>query len=68
MIKELNVKGMHCKSCVALIKMGLEDLGGVNKVEGDFEKGRVLVDFDEKKITLKEISSKIEEDGYKVVK
>jgi len=63
---EFKVSGMHCNSCVSLVKMNLEDLDGVSKIDAD-EKGNVKVNFDEIKADVKEIVKKIELDGYKVV-
>ncbi len=65
---EFKVSGMHCKSCIAVISMNIEELPGITAVFGDPEKGVVQVTFDEKKATHSEIVKKIEESGsYKVL-
>jgi len=61
------VSGMHCNSCIMLIKMGLQELDGVKEVSGNWEKGKVQVAFDERKASIKQIMKKIEQEGYKVV-
>ena len=66
MIAEFKVTGMHCGSCATLIKMNLEEIKGVSKVEAN-EKGDVKVAFDEKKAAIKDMVKAIEADGYKVV-
>ncbi|VVB75242.1 putative copper-exporting P-type ATPase A [uncultured archaeon] len=68
MIAEFKVTGMHCNSCMALIKMNLGELKGISEVSGDFGKGNVKVVFDEKLTEVNEIVRRIEQDGYKVVK
>ncbi|MFH1588384.1 MAG: heavy-metal-associated domain-containing protein [Candidatus Diapherotrites archaeon] len=63
---ELKVKGMHCNSCVSLIKMDLEELKGILSVSGDFKKEIIEVVFDEKILSINEIIEKIEKTGYTV--
>jgi copper chaperone CopZ len=57
----LNIKGMHCKSCVKLIEGELQDKVNSIKVE---ENGRAVIDFDEKNISLQKIKDTIKELGY----
>ena len=63
---EYKVKGMHCNSCVAIIKMDLEEIEGIKKVTGDYQKGKVSVEYDEKKTNINEMKRVIEKAGYKV--
>lgn len=68
-LTEFKVEGIHCPSCIALIKMGLSDLKGVEEVKGNEKQKTVQVKFDEKKTNEKEISKIIEQEGeYTVVK
>jgi len=60
------VKGMHCKSCDMLVEDSLGDLSGVKSVKSDYKLGKVIVEFDEKKVSLDKIKSTIVEEGYKV--
>ena len=57
----LNIKGMHCKSCVKLIESEFQDKVNRIKVE---ENGKATIDFDEKKISLQNIKDTIKELGY----
>ena len=59
------VKGMHCKSCEALIKDILEEAGVAN-AEASQEKGKVTVAFDEDKIKIEDIKKLIQKEGYTV--
>ncbi|MFA6064627.1 MAG: heavy-metal-associated domain-containing protein [archaeon] len=68
MITNFKVDGMHCNSCVALIKMELEENKAVKEVKGDFQKGSITVDYDDKKTNINELKKGIEEAGYKIKK
>ncbi|MCX6803056.1 MAG: heavy-metal-associated domain-containing protein [Candidatus Diapherotrites archaeon] len=68
MEKEFIVKGMHCPSCVAVIKMNLEEVKGVKSVKGDEKKRIVKVNYDKNVAKLNEIVKSIEKDGYTVEK
>ncbi len=59
---ELAIKGMHCKSCAKMIEMELGDK--VNKVKVEYEKGKAHIDFDEDKISEKQIRDIIKKGGY----
>ena len=62
----LNVEGMHCKSCKILVAEVLEELGASNIfIEVDEKKklGKVSFDYSDDK---KNVISAIEKEGYKV--
>jgi copper ion binding protein len=65
---ELNIKGMHCKSCVVLVKEALTDVKGVKNADVDLQKNKAVVEFDEKLVKEKQLIDAIEKEGYKVVK
>ena len=65
MEQKIKVKGMHCSSCEFLVKDSLNDIGV--KAKADYKKGEVLVAFDPKKATMKQIHKSIEENCYKVI-
>ena len=56
---------MHCASCGMLIQDALEDIGVVQTVV-DNDKGTVVVDFDEQKVSLDKIKKTIVVEGYLV--
>lgn len=70
---ELQVKGMHCKSCEMLIKEALEEVKGVNKVDISVDipakTGVASIEYDESKIkdykVLKDVIRK--QGNYEVV-
>ena len=62
MKKTIKLKGMSCNSCAMLIEKSLKEK--VNTVSASFSKEEVEVDFDENKISEKEITEEIEKLGY----
>ena len=65
---ELKIKGMHCNSCVALIKDTLGYTKGVKESHVDLKKAKAEVSFDERVVSEKQIIDAIESEGYKVLK
>jgi copper chaperone len=61
----LDVEGMHCRGCGALIEDVLEELGV--KATASHEKGTVEVEFNGEKIDLEEIKGAIRNEGYRVI-
>ena len=69
MIQEsLKVEGMTCQHCVETIKDALGGIVGINKVAVDLDKKEVQVDYNGEKTNLQEISDKIVEVGFELVK
>ena len=64
--KLLNIKGMHCKSCVDLIEKELKTLEGIAEVKVDLIKEQAFIRFDSAQVTLDVIKEKIKEIGYRV--
>lgn len=64
MKEKLIIEGMHCESCSKMIEMELEDK--VNKISINIKTKEANIDFDNKKISKKDIISIIEKLGYKV--
>ena len=69
MTKEsLKVEGMTCQHCVQTITDALGKIDGTNKVAVDLDKKEVQVDYNDEKTNLQEISDKIVEVGFELVK
>lgn len=58
----LKIIGMHCVSCALNIDFTLEDLGV--KSQTNYAKGQTEVEFNPKKITIKQIVASIKRVGY----
>lgn len=61
---KMTIKGMHCESCIKLIKMNFEDLNGIKNSSIDLKSGRASVDFDEGLTNKKEIAEAVRKAGY----
>lgn len=61
------VKGMHCPSCVSMIKKTVKKIDGVEEVGADVESGEVSVLFDPARQPLENVVKAINTMGYKVV-
>lgn len=62
----LNIENMHCAGCAARIEDKLKAKPGVEKVYVNLALNQAEIDYDEKKLALKEITDEIESLGYKV--
>jgi copper chaperone len=65
--RKLNVQGMSCQHCVHAVKSSVSVLPGVETVEVSLEKNLVTVGFDPGVISLRSITTAIEDQGYSVV-
>jgi len=63
----LKVDGMHCQSCVSMIKKTVKKVPGVETVSIDLESGLVQVEGDSAAFREKTIAEAIERMGYDVV-
>jgi copper chaperone CopZ len=63
-IVELDVAGMHCQSCAALIEETLARDQGVARVTVDLDHGRASVAFDRGAISVDELCATVTGAGY----
>jgi copper chaperone len=64
----LKVDGMTCQHCVQIITDTLGKIAGTSKVTVDLDKKEVQVDYNEEETNLQEISDKIVEVGFELLK
>ncbi|WLD92016.1 copper chaperone CopZ [Alkalihalobacillus sp. AL-G] len=64
--KTLNVQGMSCGHCVSSIEGSVSRLKGIETVKVHLEDGKVNVRFDSDKVSIKEITETIEDQGYDI--
>ena len=64
--KTFHIGEMHCNSCATSIEMELEDKKGIKKAKVDFTGEKAEIEFDENKISEKEIRTIINKLGYKL--
>ncbi|WP_270810933.1 heavy-metal-associated domain-containing protein [Exiguobacterium sp. CinTr1] len=60
------VAGMSCGSCINKIEGHVGKLAGIESVKVNLSAGEVDVTFDESQLTLSEIETAIQENGYEV--
>lgn len=63
-----NVDGMTCEDCKDKVQGALRKLSGVDNVEVRLEPGTATVSYDDQKVTIADITSAIEHEGYTVTR
>lgn len=63
----LNVNGMSCSHCENAVKKAVGALNGVSEVVVDLQGKTVEVAYDASKVTIDNIKSEIDDQGYDVV-
>jgi len=64
---KLRVDGMHCQSCVSMIRKAVRRVPGINSVSIDLESGVVEAVCDSSGVRSKAVTEAIQRMGYKVV-
>ena len=62
------IVGMYCVSCKPVVEKQLKDEKGIKKIDIDYMKDSIIVEFDPQLITKEEIKNKLEKSGYKIVR
>ena len=62
--KELSAAAMSCDHCKMTIEHAVKELPGIGYVSANPESKKVVIEFDEKKISLDAIKKAIEDSGY----
>ena len=63
--KTYRVEGMHCPNCVMNVESIEDDLPGIKQVSASYQKGRMVVEFDEAKVSEAQILAALVKRGYK---
>lgn len=63
----ITVEGMTCGHCKSAVEGALSKLDGVASAEVDLNAKNVTVKFDESKITVDQLKTEIDDQGYDVV-
>lgn len=62
--KTFRVEGMHCPNCAMNIEGIEDDLPGIKEVSASYQKGRMVVEFDEVRVSEAQIISALEKRGF----
>ena len=68
MQKSLKVEGITCQHCVDIITDSLKGNTAIKTVGVDIDNKEVMIDYDEEIINLEQISSRITELGFEILK
>jgi copper chaperone CopZ len=60
----LTTGGMHCQSCSMLVRMTVEELGGIESVSSDYASGLTDVTYDPDLVSVDQIIGSIVAAGY----
>jgi copper ion binding protein len=60
----LKVRGMSCNHCVHAVTTALEAAPGVTRAQVDLQQGRAVIDYDESRVTPRELASVVMDEGY----
>lgn len=63
----LNVQGMTCNHCKQAVESSVSQLDGVHSVVAVPSEDTVTVSFDESKVTVQDVTTTIEDQGYDVI-
>lgn len=61
---DLDIKGMHCASCAALINRSLSKADGVKEANVNYATGKALVVYDESKLSDNDLIKIVQSKGY----
>ena len=66
----IQIETLTCPSCMQKIENGVKSLDGVDKksIKVLFNSSKVRVEYDDEKISIKDIENAIDKLGYEVIK
>ena len=62
--KTFRVEGMHCSNCPMEVEAIEDDLPGIKQVSASYQKGNMVVEFDETKVSEAQIMAAVAKRGY----
>jgi copper chaperone CopZ len=62
--KTFRVTDMHCPNCAMRVESIEDDLPGVKQVSASYQKGQMVVEFDESKVDDAAIIAAVKKAGY----
>lgn len=60
----LKITDMHCVNCAMTLQSLEDDLPGVKQVDASYRSGKMVVEFDETRLSVEQIITAIRELGY----
>ncbi len=62
--KTLLVSDMHCGNCAMRIETLEDELPGIQRISASYQKGQMVVEFDESLLSLEAIIAAVKKKGY----
>jgi len=62
----LDIKGMHCASCAAIIERGLKKTDGVKSASVNYGTKKAIIEYDKKQTNESEFEKVVESKGYSI--
>jgi cation transport ATPase len=62
----LDIRGMHCASCVGRVETALLRLAGVTDAEVNLTEHKAIISYDSKKVNIDDLIASVEAEGYHV--
>jgi copper chaperone CopZ len=62
--KTFRVEGMSCSSCPMHVESIEDDLPGIKQVSASYQKGNMVVEFDETRVSEAQIIAAVAKRGY----
>ena len=62
------VVGMYCISCKSVVEKQLKNESGIRRIDVDYMRDSVVIEFDPSIITKEEIKGRLEKSGYNFVR
>jgi copper chaperone CopZ len=62
--KTYRVEGMSCSNCPMEVESIEDDLPGIKQVSASYQKGQMVVEFDETQVSEEQIFAAVEKKGY----
>jgi copper chaperone CopZ len=65
--KTFRVEGMHCSNCPMEVESIEDDLPGIKQVSASYQKGQMVVEFDESRVSEAQIIAAVAKRGYQAI-
>lgn len=66
-IQTFSVPDMNCTACVMHLEAIEDDLEGIESIDANYKKLRMVVEYDESKVTPDQIIQAVKQTGYTAV-
>jgi copper chaperone CopZ len=64
MKQTFKILDMHCSNCPMILESIEDDLPGVKQISASYARGTMVVEFDERVLTVAQILAAIKQKGY----